>query len=232
MKKILLFPILLLFSCSENKSGEQNAESIKAKPVYKYIQGSKWLFVKEGSDVNWSRILDQKATSKKIKMFGSVANVKLGPVKLNMEGKVQLKEGYILDRDGIPDKGEIIFDVATFSFAKEKGDGLFDVKKFPYCNLNFIEFKPKSDSSYATDLLLTIQEKSDTIKDVDFLIKENNKSLILTGQFKFNTLDFPLRENAKKQEVNKDEITVNLNLKFDFAEKNVVDSVLVNMTEK
>ncbi len=228
-KLFLISSVIFLMACGgANPSEERNKEK-EIIPVYEFVMESKWGFESENSNISWTRFLDQKATKKKTKLFGTIVNVELGPVQLNMKGNVLLKEGSMTDQDGVPQYGAIKFDMSTFKFAQEKGQGLFSTKDFPNSILDFLSFKSMNDSTlYITDLKLTIQDHSDTINAVQVYISIADSAMNFKGKFSFNTLDFPLRENAKKKEVNKDIITVNMDLNFTLSDTFKKDSIQIN----
>lgn len=205
------------------------AEAAEITPVYEYIMGGRWDFDADNSEVSWSRILDQKATKKKVKLFGAEVDMELGPVKLNMEGDVSLKEGYLNDENGNYQDGVIIFDMATFKFAEEKGEGLFNTNDYPNSTLEFLSFDPISDGeyNYNSNVRLTIQDHSEEF-EVPLKIETGESLVNVTGEFQFNTLDFPLRESARKKDVNKDEITVDMDMNFNLVKTMVKDSVRTN----
>lgn len=207
----------LLTSCGSESDSTSSAEEQKA-PVYRYTQTSDWKFNPEKSKADWSRVLDQKATKRQVKLFGNMVDVEMGPVKMDMSGNVELVEGGLTTKDEGYEKGQIVFDMATFHFAKEKGEGLFNVKEYPHSTLDFLSFTVTSDSvkNYNSRVKLTIQEHAQEY-DIPLSLTKSDSILKLKGSFKFNTLDFPLRDNIQKKDVNKDEITVKLDLGFDLA---------------
>lgn len=226
----LLVPsIFLMTSCSGGDTSSSTNEDAPAEPVYEYIMEGQWEFSSDDSEVLWSRVLDQKATKKKVQIFGSMVDMELGPMVLNMEGNVNLKEGSMADEDGTPHKGDIVFDVSTFKLAKQKGNGLFDVKNHPYSTLEFVEFTgTEEENAYLSTLTLTIEGESKNIDDVPVSIVQKDSIMNLKGSFDFNTLDFPLRENVKKKDINKDVITVDMDINFRLMETVTKDSVVVN----
>jgi len=111
------------------------------------------------SNADRERTLDQKATKQKVKLFGSMVDVDLGPVKLNTAGNVVIKEGRLTTTNIGLSEGTVVFDMASFKFAKEKGTGLFDVTNHPNSTMVFTNF-----SGSTADGNLTIQG---TGKEVD-----------------------------------------------------------------
>ncbi len=232
IKKLAMGSMVFLMACghSQNTAEEKKEDNEEVEiPVYEYVMASKWDFDAANSDVKWKRILDQKATKKQTKLFGAMVDVELGPVKLDMNGNVVLKEGHLTDEDGALQNGAIIFDMSTFKFAQEKGQGLFNTKEYPESTLDFLSFKATDDATvYNTDLKLTIQNHSETFQNVPVNIQSNDTNMHVNGSFSFNTLDFPLRDNAKKNEVNKDIITVDMDMNFNLNETYKKDSVQTN----
>lgn len=211
MKKIttLLLASTLLIACggdTETTISETTNEVVvvEVQPeVYDYSLNA------ESSSAKWERTLDQKATKQKVKLFGKMVDVELGEVKMTTNGTVAIKEGGLTTTDGNLTSAHVIFDMASFKFAKEKGQGLFDVNQYPNSTLMLNNF---SDST-ATGTL-TIQ---DTENDIEVKINssEIDNGHNIKGSFVVNTLDFPLREKVKEKDVNKDEIKVDFELVYE-----------------
>ncbi|MFT7614751.1 MAG: hypothetical protein ACI9J3_003736 [Parvicellaceae bacterium] len=222
MKKLILPFVVLLTACGASESNStSNDSNIVAEviPTYDYTTATKWVFNKDNSDIGWSRILDQKPTKKKIKLFGAMVDVELGAVKLEMEGNVSMEDAYLQDTNDLFSTGIILFDMATFKFAQEKGEGLFNTQDHPHSTLEFLSFAAMDDTSgnYTSDVKLTIQGHSEEFP-IEVSLGEDGEGMNLKGTFDFNTLDFPLREAAKKKDVNKDVITVDMDVNFTLGE--------------
>ncbi len=184
-------------------------------PVYEYITSSTWNFAPESSSITWHRELDQKPTKKKVKLFGAMVDLEMGAVQMEMDGDVQLKSGFLNDENGEYQNGAVNFDMATFKFAQEQGEGLFNTKEFPESTLEFLSFTASEDTvaNYTSQVKLTIQDHSEEF-EVPVNMTDSGDGVNMQGVFSFNTLDFPLRDDAKKKDVNKDEITVNMDMNF------------------
>jgi hypothetical protein len=61
---------------------------------------------------------------------------------------------------------------------------------------------------------LTIKDKTGKVEFVASIKKEENKTVSLTGTLVLQTLDWPICEDANPANVNKDLITLNMNLVF------------------
>ena len=205
-KQILSFAIVstLLVACgvesTETIGGTETAKTETVKEVLPVI--SEYTLKAETSKADWERTLDQKPTKKKIKLFGKMVEMDLGEVKLNSNGNAQLKSGGLTTTDDAITEATAIFDMSTFKFAKEKGGGLFDVTKHPNSTLVLSNF---ADSTAKGNL--TIEGVSKDV-EVELTQSKADNTFTLTGSFKVNTLDFPLRETAKAKDINKDEIEV------------------------
>ena len=102
----------------------------------------------------------------------------------------------------------VVFDMASFKIAKEKGTGLFDVKTHPNSTLILTEI---SDSKATGELTI-----EDTSKKMDVTISSTKTKDVytLSGSFVVNTLDFPLRDKVTEKDTNKDEIKVTFELVY------------------
>jgi polyisoprenoid-binding protein YceI len=199
--------ILLFNSC--NEKAETATEDVHKEIV---IVKNNYQIDASNSSANWERTLDQKPTKQKVKMFGSMVDVELGAVKLNTNGTVTVKDGELNTTDGEITIATIIFDMTTLKFAKEKGNGLFDAKKYPNSTLEIANFSSDS-TGYNAEGTLTIQEISSPITTHLNITKLEN-SYLLKGTFTINTLDFPLRDKVTEKDINKDEIKINFELHY------------------
>ena len=216
MKYISILTLFLLFSCGSeltettgDASGTSETEQIPEDVIADMELNA------EESSATWDRFLDQKATKKKVKLFGAMVDMELGHMKLNMNGDVTPIRGGLITTNDEFTSGNLIFDMATFKFAEEQGQGLFDTKDYPESELTFDSFEEYAGDNYnyMASMTLTIQEHSEKI-EAPVSLTTTDGTTQLTGVFSFNTLDFPLRDNAKKSEVNVDKITVNLDLRY------------------
>ncbi|MDX2361020.1 MAG: YceI family protein [Crocinitomicaceae bacterium] len=206
----------LLFSCgdsSTNDSTTSNEIEIPAEPEDVIAD---FQLDTENSSADWDRFLDQKATKKQIKLFGALVDVEMGPLTLNMTGNVIPVGGAMTTTNEECTAASLIFDMSTFKFAEESGEGLFNTKDYPESELTFDSFEVlegDEDHNYTVTMTLTIQDHSEEIV-APLNIQTSEDSGSISGDISFNTLDFPLRDNAKKSEVNTDEITVHLDLNY------------------
>lgn len=209
-KQILLLATFatLLVACggetTENSNNETTEETIEeVVPVVADYQLNA-----ETSKADWERTLDQKPTKQKVKLFGKMVDVELGAVKLNSNGSVSLKEGGLTTTDDALTEATATFDMASFKFAKEKGNGLFDVTNHPNSTIVLTNI---ADSTASGNL--TIQGESKEM-DVKVATTKTENGYTLTGSFLVNTLDFNLREKVKAKDINKDEIKVTFELVY------------------
>lgn len=216
MKYIFLPLILVLAACgADSTSGSTSSAADETEETQEDVL-SEMALVPDQSSVTWDRVLDQKATKKKVKLFGAMVDMEMGPMTLDMQGEVTPVKGALHLVNDACESGNLIFDMATFKFSEESGQGLFNVKEYPESELTFDAFKElKGDAknNMTVTMTLTIQKHSETIT-APMHVTNDGKKCTIKGSFTFNTLDFPLRANAQKKEVNKDEITVLLDLNY------------------
>ena len=137
-----------------------------------------------------------------------MVDVELGEVKMTTNGTVSISEGGLTLTDEALTSAHVVFDMASFGFAKEKDQGLFDVKEYPNSTLLLNQF---SDSTATGTLTLQGTSKDVTVNTT---VSNDAGSYHISGNFTINTLDFPLREQVKAKDVNKDEITVDFELVY------------------
>lgn len=206
-KQLLLLTALaaLLGACGGESPDNKgvNEKEIEAVPIVANYQINA-----TESKADWERTLDQKPTKQKVKLFGKMVDVDLGAVKLNSNGSVTIKDGGLTTADDALTEANVIFDMASFKLAKEKGSGLFDITTHPNSTLLLTNI---SDSTANGELTI-----EDTSKEMDVKVKTSKTAngYTLTGSFIVNTLDFPLRDKVTEKDINKDEIKVTFELVY------------------
>lgn len=209
--------MFILFSCGEAsdvKSGEGTSKADADTLVVPEVVSAAYKLLADKSTITWDRKLDQKSMKRTMKILGADVQVDMDAVTLNMSGNVTPKNGSLITTDDVPESGDLFFDMATFKFAAEKGNGLFDTKTYPTSELKFIAFTSDTlEGSYHSKCELTIQEHMEKM-EIPVTISIENDTVSMTGTFSFNTLKFPLRAPDQQATVNKDEITVKLNLVY------------------
>jgi polyisoprenoid-binding protein YceI len=95
--------------------------------------------------------------------------------------------------------------MSSFILANEAKQGVFDVVSDPTCT---VRVKDISVSDSATTGTGTLDLQGVTVDYPVTLLITGEDACSVTGSFTINTLDFPLREQVKAKDVNKDEIEV------------------------
>lgn len=199
---ILLFGTAFVMAACGGNSTTENGDKNEVTPEIVEVVVSEYQLDSKESKADWNRTLDQKPTKQKVKMFGNMVDVELGAVKLSSNGSATLTGGGLTTEDDQITEANVIFDMASFKLAKEKGNGLFDVTKHPNSTLVLTDI---SDSSAKGTL--TIQKVSSDM-DVEISKTKTATGYNLKGSFVVNTLDFPLRDKVTAKDINKDEIKV------------------------
>ena len=213
--------LLLVWSCAQSpQSADTNTGAAPTEaspaPAPEPLVVDSLLLQVENSHITWRRHLDQKSSQKTMKLLGQQVQVDLGPVQMTMDGTVAANQGRLVLSNGEPTSGNLRFDMHTFHFAEDAGQGLFNVKDYPESELRIDTFKVLEGDSfhnYIASLTLDLQDASRSY-EVPLMVHSTADRGKLTGSFSINTLDFPLRPQAKAQEINRDEITVDLELVF------------------
>lgn len=199
---------LLLASCGggtaesgPNKTNEKSMEEVVPVVLDFKLNAAE-------SKAEWERTLDQKPTKQKVNLFGQVVDVDLGAVKLNSNGSGTLKEGSLNVIEDALTEATVIFDMASFKFAKEKGNGLFDVTTHANSTLVLTDI---SNSKANGELIIQGTSKKMGVQVTSTKTKNGHT---LSGSFIINTLDFPLRDKVTKKDINIDEIKVGFELYY------------------
>jgi len=198
---------LAFCSASSNKNElSENEEQFTIVTIQEYALQA------DSCVTTWQRYLHQKPTKQKVELFGSMVDVDMGEIEMTSSGSARTHTGTFIMKNGVAESAAVLFDMESFKLAKHQGNGLFDVKKYPNCELNIFRFEKKGNSLIAISSL-TIQEKS---KDNEFEVHivKSEKNFSISGTFKINTLDYPLREQVSAKDIYKDEITVDFSLLF------------------
>jgi hypothetical protein len=216
--KLILFFVAgaMIYSCSsDNKTGNgSKSEGGTEQKEEAHVPVEKsYLLAADQSTIAWTRTLDQKSMKRTMKIFGADVDVQMDAVKLNMEGNATPTTGEVVTIDDLYTNGNVLFDMSTFKFSAEKGKGLFDTKEYPTSTLTFLSLEEKDSGSYSAKCELTIQDHTEAI-DIPVSITLKGKDLSLKGAFSFNTLLFPLRAKDQVAEINKDIISVQLDLTY------------------
>lgn len=204
--EVTILFVFLFMACGSKKRESPLRKKQKIDIPVEVAILEKYILDAPESEMNWSRSLDQKPTEQKLKVLGSNVKMNLGNVTMTSTGAVKLKTGILEVIDHKIDRARVTFDMATFKLAEEKGEGLFDVKKFPEGHLQLQNFR-KDTSGFKADGKLTLQEVTRTV-NVQLFKASMDTVKVLKGQLVFNTMDFPLRDKVTKDKVRKDEVTV------------------------
>jgi hypothetical protein len=203
-----LVACLLVTACGTSHSDNSKDNEVKIVEVLV----SEYEIIPDSCNVTWERYLHQKPTKQNVQMFGAQVEVDLGEVEMTTSGTVKVTAGFLRYRDNLPIDAQLIFDVESFKLSKEKGQGLFDVKKYPNCTLD-LEFEQIDNGGLHTDAKLTIQDTTKEL-EVDFSFSLKSEMVRMNGEFPINTLDFPLREKVKAEDVHKDVITITVDVLY------------------
>lgn len=171
------------------------------------------------SDANWKRFLEQGKTKTKVKLFGQLADVTIDGLKLNTDGNVILNSGEMINHNDTLTKGTIIFDLNLVSVKsqKTKNDKLLKTKKLKDSKFS-ISITKEDTAVYYMENKMTIgnvTKEPITTAHSDY---KNDSIFTIIGEVKFNTLDWPIRDDDNVKSVIKDEITIEMELFFNLVD--------------
>lgn len=203
----------LFFACGE---------SSKPSPerVYRVVKKQLYQLNIENSSVTWDRHLIQGKSTSTIKLFGKETTVELDGLDMHTDGKIDLKEGDCTYANNKFSKGKITFDFSTLRIASSQqsdNKDLFQVDVYNESKLSINSIEEKDGLGMARGNL-TIAEKEKTIFFPIEMV-QTDQSLSLNGTILLNTLDWELRSPEQSDHIEKDEITVSLNLNFDLVKE-------------
>ena len=164
------------------------------------------------SSTKWKRDVIQKGTSKKIKLFGKMTEVKMGEVSFNTDGEVELTAGEISIEDNQLMGVKVVYNVSSLANSTDGHEGGFNVVDHPNStfHLNSIE---KTDSMYIGKGYIQIEGVEKPVTSTLNYSKDKEMH-ILIGELSINTLDFPLRTEDSAESIVKDVIDITYSLRF------------------
>ena len=216
MKNICLFLTVILLSsilsCNFSGSAGKNEENttINTTKTYELIADS--------GSIKWDRYLHQGPTTKKVKLFGTMADVSMGEIEISSNGEVKPVKGSLTEINGKLTKGELIFNMTTFRLntnMEDKNDDLFKTKEYPESTYEMLEIIPDT-AGYMIKGQLTIAKKTNKVDAHATISKQGKNGLKYLSTLTIKTLDWPLRDESAKKCVIKDEITIKISIFFQF----------------
>ena len=177
------------------------------------------------STVEWNRNLDQKATKKKMKVFGNWVDIEIGPVQMETSGTVDMAEGIPPTEDEELKDGVLVFDMTAFNINDAEGGGIFKARDFPRSKFVITAFSPDSGQTYNVEGNLTLQDSTQNMS-FPVVVEQTAGQLSMRGQLVLHTLDWPLRDAEARDIVNTDDITIDMNLSFQ-PDSSASDTVIV-----
>lgn len=202
-----VFLSILLIQCNQAEN-EVKIKEINTTKTYE-LDLSK-------SSVKWKRHLEQGKTKTKIKLFGGTADVTIDGFKVNTNGDIDLVSGQISRWNDSISNGQIVFDFTSIRLNKgrnSKEDKLFTEKKFKSSTFE-VQIIEESQSTNSLTNKLTIDSVTNEINTTAAVDYSKDSVLSIIGEFKMNTLDWPIREKENAKSVIKDEITLDVELFF------------------
>ncbi|MFH2140895.1 MAG: hypothetical protein ABIJ97_00630 [Bacteroidota bacterium] len=207
----LLLVVCSFYFISCNNSQSENAD-VKKKKIEKYIDY--YNIIPDKSLVNWTRVVDNKLIKKKVKLFGSYVDVNMENVKFDSNGSLEIKSAEFKKLNNIWNEGMIEIPLTTFKFYSDDEEQFFVQEDMGNARLQINEITADTSllNIYNLNCVLNIADSSKKISfPAEFLI-DSLQQIKINGEFVLQTLDWPFRKNADRQNVRKDEITLKLDL--------------------
>lgn len=206
---IVIAAALIFGSC---KSDNEVSESTEVIEEIEIPSGEVFEIDLSTSSAKWTRDVIQKGTSKKIKLFGKMTEVKMGEVSFNTDGEAELTAGEITIEDEELMGVKVVYSVSSLANSTDGDEGGFNVVDHPNSTfyLNSIE---KTDSVLIGNGFIQIEGVEKPVTSTLNYTKENDE-YIVTGNMSINTLDFPLRTENSAESIEKDIIDIVYTLRF------------------
>lgn len=173
------------------------------------------------SSAKWNRFLEQGETKTKVKLFGQLADVTIDGLKLNTDGKVVLNSGQMVNYNDTLTKGEVNFDLNLVGVNKQntKNDKFLKTKQLEGSKFDISVTEEEPKVFYIVNKMTIGDSIKEPFTTASFDLK-NDSTITFTGEVKFNTLDWPIRDDENVKSVIKDEITMKMELIFNLTSIN------------
>lgn len=208
----LILPALatsLLCSCGAEETIESGMQE-ESIPTEVTVNAETFSLDLENSEAKWDRSVEQSGTTKKIKLFGKMTEVKMGETSFTTNGEAELTEGALSILENELKTIKVTFSVN--SLAEDSGEsGTFDIVAHPNSTFELSSFE-KSDSTMVGTGVIQIEGVKKPITSTLSFVDGDTKTV--TGSFLINTTDFPLRTKDSAKSIKKDEIEIEYNLSF------------------
>lgn len=211
--------MVVFFSCS-NGPGKSGKESGNNQPKMDTLALDTTI-----SNIKWVRNVENKVENKQIKIFGITANVNIENTNFTTNGEIKPSEGILILKNDTMLSWQLLADFMMVRLFSEKSKQAISTEKFPPTLLKVEKISPDTlAGSWKMKGTLTIKDATNKVAFRSQVKHENGKYNII-ARLQIQTLDYPIRENVKKENVIKDEINFDFNLNFGTKSVNKKDTL-------
>ncbi|PKP03320.1 MAG: hypothetical protein CVU11_08700 [Bacteroidetes bacterium HGW-Bacteroidetes-6] len=200
---------LFLFSCGNSSDSKKENKEVKTITTITYQADT------SKSNVLWQRDVENKVENKQIQIFGATATVSMENVAYTSNGDMPVLGGKLVYLNDTLKEMELTVNFTMVRLFSKSSSQAISSEKFPP---SLMSIKTISPDTVANQFILkgdlTIKDKTGPVEFVATIKKAENKTVSLAGTLVLQTLNWPIREDTNEANVNKDLITLSMNLVF------------------
>lgn len=200
---------LFMFSCGSSSDSQKENEEVKTTITTTYQTDT------AKSVVTWQRDVENKIENKQIQIFGATATVNMENVAYTSNGDMPVLGGKLVYLNDTLKELELTVNFTMVRLFSKGSTQAVSSEKFPPSLMSIKTITPDTVANqFILKGELTIKDKTGPVEFVTSIMKEKDKTVSLAGTLVLQTLNWPIREDANAANVNKDVITLNMNLIF------------------
>lgn len=210
MKYLILSAIILsLFACGSSKPDTE------AEKEYKITVTENFSADTINSSITWVREVENKIVNKEIKIFGATATVSMENVSFSSNGNMPLLSGKLIILNDSLKSISLSVNFTMLRLYSKNSDKAISTETFPPSLMKIESISPDTIADhYFLEGEMTIKDKTGPISFPASIIADSSGNYIMNGTCYLQTLNWPIREDADISNINKDVISLMINIIF------------------
>lgn len=209
MKESFFILILgvLIASCGRNGTTEKDKKEVVPLTTYNVDTAS--------STIKWQREVENKVENKQVSFLGVTATVNIDNASFSSEGTLPVLGGKIEYRGDSLQSLNLLVDFTMIRLFSKSSVQAISSEKFPPSTVQITKIRrDTTEGSYILSGNLTMKDKTGPVEMHSFIEKKDTSTVVMKGHMKLQTLDWPIREEADPSRIQKDLITLEMDLVF------------------
>ncbi len=202
----LPFILLLIYACNSNSEGGKETEEHIVVEITYNLDTTK-------SIINWTRLVDYKHITTKVKVFGAYADVSMDNVQYETTGEIIPIGGFLNTEDDVLVSGRVDIDLSLIRFYSQQEEQFFVSEECPPAYIELIEITKDSTDNYTVMADFVMESESIAI-DFPAVITSTDGFFHLSGEILLIAAKLPILNQPDPENVNMDEITFVLDFRF------------------